>query len=605
MRQMAFDGIVIKSICDELQQQISGARIDKIFQPNKNNLILGMYKSGSNYALNICIDSQNYRFHLTTNSKPNPKIAPNFCMLLRKHLIGLHIKNIITSNLERIITIQFEGFDDIDDLIQKKLVVELMGKHCNIILLDDSNNIIDSIRHIYNNDDNKNTRAILPHQKYSLPNSDKINFMDLKNFDDFKNSLLVEDSAILTYNNLSEIVSKTFTGISKNFISNTMALLDLHDASNDTLETLYNYLKEIIFTTNPLNLNFKTCNNDKDYFLYKDDSNYNTENPLKLNFFIDDFYYKKETLLEFTNYRNTLLKLILDILSKYRQRLVNINAKLEACDKMQTYKLYGELITANLYRIKNENIKNLTLENYYDNNNPITIPLDEKYSPAINAKRFFKKYNKLKNTLVIVSEQKKETLVNLDYLESIVYELENCSNINDITQIYEELSESNLFKDKLQNKQIKTDKNSKITKSYLTKNKYASFSPIKYNVNGYTLLVGRNNKENDYLTLKYAKKTDIWLHTKDIHGSHGILSINNISEFGNGNSSDSEFNIKSIDSDLLEKCAKIVAFHSKAKNSSNVPVDACLVKYVKKPNGAKPGMVIYTNQITLYVTPLQ
>ena len=590
---MAFDGIVTKVITSELQE-LSGARIDKIFQPSKNNVILGLYNNGKNYALNICIDSSNYRIHLTTHSKPNPKKALNFCMVLRKHLIGLHIKNIITLNLERVVIIEFEGFDDIDDLLEKKLVIELMGKHCNIILLDDENKIIDSIKHIYNNDSNEYTRTIIPHQKYSFPTSSKYNFLDIQDFSEFKEKLY-DNNSELNSNNLSKHISDLFTGISKQYINNLMNFLNISNITDDNLEKLYNYLKQVIFNADTSTLYFETLYNEdnpKDYYLLVNNQNIKDEetSSFHLNFYLDDFYYQKETSFEFKNYRNTVLKLILNTLKKYNQRLLNINSKLESCENMDKYKLYGELITANLYKIKNENIEKIELENYYDNNNLITIPLDKKYTPAINAKRFFKKYNKLKNTLEIVSEQKKETLEELDYLESIVYELENASSLNDVIQIYEEISENVIFKENTQKNRNNKNNNKNIKKSVLTKNKFTAFNPIKYVVDGYTLLIGRNNKENDYLTLKYAKKTDIWFHTKDIHGSHGILLTNNSLE-------------PLSNTELLKKCAEIVAFHSKARNSSNVPVDICPVKYVKKPSKAKPGMVIYTNQITLYVTP--
>lgn len=182
---MAFDGIVTKAIASELQQ-LSGARIDKVFQPTSNTIVLGFYLSGTNYALNICTDSANYRINLTTHAKPNPKVAPNFCMVLRKHLIGLHIKNIITSNLERIVTIEFEGLDEIDDLISKKLIIELMGKHCNIILLNDENIIIDSLRHINNEN---STHIVIPHIKYTYPKILKQNFLECTSFNDFSSKV--------------------------------------------------------------------------------------------------------------------------------------------------------------------------------------------------------------------------------------------------------------------------------------------------------------------------------------------------------------------------------------------------------------------------------
>ena len=309
--------------------------------------------------------------------------------------------------------------------------------------------------------------------------------------------------------------------------------------------------------------------------------------PFSLNFFIDDFYFKKQSSEAFKNYRNTLLKLIFDTLKKYNKRLININEKLHECDDMDKYRIYGELITANLYRIPNKNIDKIELENYYDNNNKILIKLDKRYSPSINAKRFFKKYSKLKNALEIVSEQKRETLKELNYIESVVYELENCSSLDELAEIFEEISENAIFKERTS--KSTTTKKSKIKKSKLTKNKEVSFNPIKYNIDGYIVLVGRNNKENDYLTLKYANKNDLWFHTKDFHGSHTILKIDN--------------NLPYPNNDILSKVAQIAAIHSKAKNSSNVPVDYCEIKYVKKPSGSKPGMVIYSNNKTLNVNP--
>ena len=577
---MAFDGIVTKAIATELSE-LNGARIDKVFQPTKNEIILGLYLNKKNYALNICIDSQNCRINLTTNSKPNPQVAPNFCMLLRKNLIGLKLKNIITFDLERLVILEFEGFDELDDIISKKLIIELMGKHSNIILLDDANIIIDSLRHIKEIDENY--RDILPHTKYSYPTSNKCSFLELKDFEDFKNHLDISDIGTFPTQ-----ISNTFNGISKGFINSIIKKLEIKDLTVSNLELIYNYIKNIIDNIGTNNLSFKKVKNQegiiKDYFLV----NSKSTKPFELNFFIDDFYYSKETSEAFRNYRNTLLKLILETLKKYNKRLYNINEKLHECDDMEKYRIYGELITANLYRIPNKNLEEIELENYYDNNNKILIKLDKRYSPSINAKRFFKKYSKLKNALAIVSEQKKDTLKELDYIESIVYELESSTSIDELTSIFDEISENDIFKEKTS--RVNNTKKSKIKKSKLTKNKEVSFNPIKYNVEGYTVLVGRNNKENDYLTLKYASKNDIWFHTKDFHGSHTILKITN--------------NLPYPNFEILVETAKIAAQHSKAKNSSNVPVDYCEVKYVKKPSGSRPGMVIYTNNKTLNVNPL-
>lgn len=390
-----------------------------------------------------------------------------------------------------------------------------------------------------------------------------ITFQKYQTFGDFKSKL---DLNINNLNDLAKNISNSFNGISVSFVQSIFQNLQINTINDATLLQIYTYIKNIIHHTDSLDLNFNTISdnsgNIKDYYLIIEQN----DNPFSLNFFIDDFYYKKETSEEFKTYRNTLLKFILDTLKKYNKRLLNINEKLKESENLDTYRLYGELITANLYKIKNENVDNITLENYYDNNKPISISLDKKYTPSINAKRFFKKYNKLKNTLEIVSIQKKETIEELNYIESIIYELENCSTVEEVSQIYEEISENIIFKEN--SNRYNQKKNHKIKKSKLTKNKMVSFNPLKYTIDGYTVLVGRNNKENDILTLKHAKKSDIWFHAKDFQGSHTILLLQNSTP---------------PSQDILIKCAQIAAFHSKARNSTNIPVDYCEVKYVKKP----------------------
>lgn len=563
---MAFDGIITKAISSELQL-LKGSRIDKIFQPDSNTIILGMYLNGNNYALNICTNPKYYRIHLTTHPKSNPKVAPNFCMVLRKHLIGLRIKNIITNSLERLVIIELEGFDDIDDIISSKLIVELMGKHCNVILLNDEGIIVDSLRHINNEN---STHIVVPHIKYTYPHISKISFLDISDFTEFKN--IIGDTELT---HIPEKISNTFNGISKNLVSFIISNLSLNN-----LEDLFYCLKNIINKTDSFELTFKELSND--YFLLPTNNSYSN---FYLNFKIDDFYYSKESKEELQVTKNNVLKLILLTLKKYKKRLQNIGQKLNDCTNMDNYKLFGELITSNLYRIPNKNVTEITVENYYDNNNLLSIPLDNRYSPSYNAKRFFKKYHKLKNALEVVSIQKEKTIHEINYIESVVYELESANSISEIAEILQEISENEIFQE--QTKSLFKPQKSKIKKSNLSKNKTVSFNPLKYNINGFTLLVGRNNKENDYLSLKYANKSDIWFHTKDIHGSHAILILNN----------------KTPNEEILLKCAEITAYHSKARLSSNVPVDTCEVKFVKKPKGAKPGMVIYTNYTTLYVNP--
>lgn len=560
---MAFDGLITKSIVNELNSSILNGKINKIYEPNKNELILGIYANGKNYALNISIDSSTCRVNLTTHSKPNPLNALNYCMFLRKHILSYKIKKIITHGLERIVIFELEGYDEINNLNTKKLIVELMGKHSNVILVNEDDIIMDSLRHL---DITLNsTRDIFPARKYVLPPSNKKDFTNTS-FEDFLLSINSED--------IAKSISSNYTGLSMTFIESRIKKLEINTSSKDDLNKLYLDIKKFINNIdNTSCVEYINNKGKKDFILDFCDKNEN----LDINFYIDDFYFNKYNNDLFISYRNSILKLILSYLTKYKNRLKNINNKLNECNNKDIYKLYGELITSNLYRIKNENSEHIKLENYYNNNVIIEIPLNKKYSVSENAKQYFKKYNKLKNAFDICSIQKKETENELNYIESIVYELENSNNINDINIIYNEISQNNIFKNSFNKKTLKEKDTTP-----------SSLHPIELKLDGYTILVGKNNLSNDYLTTKIASKNDLWFHTKFIHGSHVVLKLDN-QEFPND--------------DIIVKCAQIAAYHSKAKLSSNVPVDYCLIKYVKKPNKSKPGMVIYSHNKTINVTP--
>lgn len=540
---MAFDGIVTKTIVNELNNNILGAKINKIFTPTKSDVILGLYCNGKNYALNICINPNNCRLHLTTYQKGNPFVAPNFCMLLRKHLIGSKIINISSYDLERTVVFTLETYNELNDKINKKLVVEIMGHFSNVILLNENDNIIDCIKHF------EQPRSLMPARKYVMAKNNKHSF--------FNTSLSDFIKLIDTNIELDLQLSNLFIGISKAFVQNLCEYLklDLNCYTNSDLETLYN----TIYTT-ITNLDNNICTfseNKNDYFICPSDNNQN----LQVNFFIDDFYYNKEIHEKFINTRNNILKIVLAELKKYKKRLENINIKLDDCKNMDMYKIYGELITSNLYKLKS-NEKEANVFNYYTNEN-IIIPLDSNISPTKNAEKFYKKYNKLKNTLEIVKKQKNETILELEYIESLIYSINEATSLETLNEINEEIIENfNLPQ----------------SKSLSTKNIKPKNQPTKYNINGFDVFVGKNNKQNDLLT-KSADKTDIWFHTQQIHGSHVILKTNG----------------KIPDSETLQVCAKLAARSSKAKHSSNIPVDYCYVKYVKKPSGAKPrNGYIYT-----------
>ena len=586
---MAFDGIVTKAVVSELNTCLINGKINKIFEPNKNEILLGVYSSGKNYCLNVSIDSVNYRINLTTNSKPNPQNVLNFCMVLRKHLTGGTIKRIYSNGLERIVFIDIDVYNELNDLITKTLVVELMGKHSNIILLNSEHTVIDSLRHL-NKFDNSN-RDIFPGSKYLNIESAKKDFLAVKTFDEFYRDVSIDSE------NLPSTLSKVYNGFGKKNISYLLKTLNIPTAvSTNNLKEVYSYLKDL-FANMPDNVVLKEYPSvKKDYFAYK-----STNDGLAVNFYLDDFYTSKEQSEQFKQYRDTVLKLVLNHVGKIKERISTIDSKIADCTNAEKYRLYGELITSNLYRIPDYPQSEVTLENYYDNNNLITIPLDEKFSPSKNAKNFFKKYRKLQNTIAIVEKQKELSEAELSYLESIVYELEEVSTIEDIDNIYSEICDNLIF-----GKNANTvnnhvyNKQSKITNSKSSKQSNASNMPEKRNIDGYTVYIGKNNKQNDYLTCRLAQNSDIWFHTKDIHGSHVVLKTDSLHSSSENSSASCTFNIPDS---VLYKCASIAAYYSKARMSQNVPVDYTLIKYVKKPNGAKPGMVIYTNNKTIYANP--
>lgn len=573
---MAYDGLVNYSIVKELNKTIINGKIDKIFEPNFDEIILGIYSNGNKYALDLVTNSRYYRANLTTNAKPNPSQAPNFCMTLRKHLLGTHITKIYTNNLERIIFIEFEGYNKSKDFSNKKLIVELMGKHSNIILIDDEDMIIDALKHFSFN--SGSYRNIFSGEKYELPKSDKLDFMDISDKDEFYR-VLENNSKKLNNTNLSTIISNTFTGISKTSVVAFEDELSIDNELNKyNSDSLFEYINKILhIDTVVAGKEF-----DNDYSLTLKFDSVPSEGNLLVNFFLDDYYTNKESKNTFVTYRDNLLKLILGKLKKLNTKLDAVNEKINDCRDAEKYRLYGELITSNLYKINNEHIEKITLDNYYDNNLPITIPLDKSITPSMNAKKFFKKYQKLKNSKEFIEQQKLSITNDINYLESVFYEIEAARNVEDIDEIYSEIRESNI---NIKEKGKKSNLN-KADKSIYKNNQQDKFGEIlKFDIDGFIVLVGKNNKQNDYLTTRLASKDDLWFHVKDFHGSHVILRTEN----------------KIPSQATIVKCAELAKKYSKASQTTNVMVDYSYVKFVKKPHGSKPGMVIYTNNKSVIV----
>lgn len=569
---MAFDGFITKSVVTELKNCIIGAKVNKVFEPTKNEIILGLYNNGKNYLLNLCANPEFCRICLTNHSKPNPQNAYNYCMLLRKYLIGGKILNISNYDLERTIEIQFECYNDLNDLVIRKLFIEIMSRQSNVILTNENNIIIDTLKHFDNN-----VRELLPAHEYIFTPINKTSFIKLESFESFLQ--IIKNSQEIS---LLKILMNTFIGFSKPFIKETLKILNINenDYTDNDLKNLFDYINLLIKNMGTNNILCKLINN-KDYTLILNENIENNEN-LNINFFLDEFYFNKESNSIFTTSRNNLLKIVLSSLKKVYKKLENINLKLKECDEMDKFRLYGELLTANLYKLNSSsNLSEITVENYYDENKPYTIPLDKSISVQKNIEKYFKKYNKLKNALSIVSAQKKEAEKELDYIESIVFNLSNAKSINDINEVYEEISENIVTK-----KAISQKTKNKISKKRTSSN---TIELEKLEFEGYTIYIGKNNIQNDYISLRFSSPNDIWFHTQKIHGSHILLR------------NSENLDISEIPENVLYKCACLAKENSKASNALNVCVDYCYARYVKKSSGAKPGMVIYNNFKTIIV----
>ena len=573
---LPFDGVVVKNMVEELSRILIGGRIDKIYQPEYDEILINIRAQGKNLKLVISANASYPRIHLTEYTKENPSNPPVFCMLLRKHLAGGKITEISFHDFERIVVLHIDNIGELGDLTQKKLVVEIMGKHSNIILLNQEDKIIDSIKHI--DKDISSVREIMPARLYSLPPAqDKISPKELDAESLFKNT---EDKLSIR---ISKFLLSNIKGFSpllcnevcfRSGVEPDTLIKNLSDKDINNLKiTINNMVRDII------NSNFTPCivwrDTDiikpLDYQSKKITQNRHVELFDSINDVLDIFYSSKDNVERLTQKKASILKVINNNIERCNKKITIYQDIMRESAQRDKYKLFGELIISNIYNIP-KNAEKVTLLNYYSSNNEyVEIPLDNNISPQDNAQKYFKKYIKCKTAYSHAKVQLKETYRELEYLESVSHNLENCKNLSDIEEIRQELVLAGYLEEKRKNKK----ENIKST-------------PLKYkSSDGLTIYVGKNNVQNDTLTLKTASSNDIWLHTKNIPGSHVIIK----KEKGD------------IPESTLEEAAILAAYYSKAKMSSNVEVDYTTVKNVKKPKGAKPGMVTYVNYKTIFVTP--
>lgn len=576
---MALDGLVLANVVSELSSQLIGGRIDKIYQTEKEDILLQIRNLGTSYKLLLTANSSYPRIHLAPLAKNSNDQPPMFCMLLRKHLGGGKILSIKQPSFERMVTLSIEATNELGDKEVKKLVIEIMGRHSNIILMKEDGMIIDSIKHISR--EKSSVREILPNRFYSLPpNSNKVDPLTLSK-EDFISHLMQKELPLFkalytSFNGISPILAQSVcadAGLDSQLIASTL--------DQKALTTLFNVFDQVMSAVKTKSfkpmLYYDAQNIPFDFYSLSL-SSYETA-PKKhfesISSLLEYYYFEKSTHFNVSQKTTDIKKLLHTFLDRAVRKKQIQEKALEECGEKDLYKIYGELLTANAYQIA-AGCDSFTTMNYYEESCPdITIPLDARKTAIENAQGYFKLYNKAKRTEKAATEQLASIEEDIAYLQSVLLSLDLLETKEDISQLRSELVEMGYLKKR---KGVEKRKNLK---------KDLPFLHFKSSL-GHDIFVGKNNYQNDMLTMKFAKNNDMWLHIKDGPGSHVIIKY----------LEDVPFN-----ETILHEGAMLAAYHSSGKMSSHVPIDYTLKKNVKKVPNAKPGMVIYTQFKTLFVTP--
>jgi len=568
---MALDGIVTRAIVHELQS-CRGARINKIYQPNDRDIVFHLRTQQGNAKLLLSANPTYPRVHLTQETFLNPAEAPMFCMILRKHCESGIIEDIQQVGMERIIHITIRQRDELGDISSKKIIVELMGRHSNIILLDPtSETILDGIHHV--TPAISSYRVIMPGFSYTNPPEQHKRSPIETGQEEFREACLMNEEQAVpwlvgTFSGLSPLAAQEIAyragGNRIEELEEEKDCGSLWNAFEEITELIRNHQYTPI---SGINAKGKSVFSVIPLTLLKDEvRTYDSVSQC-----LEDYYGDKAQRDTVKQKVSDLLRFLQNERTKNLKKLDNLKKDLEEAGDADRYRIFGELLFASLHQIQKGD-REAKLINFYDEDQAsITVPLDPLLTPSDNAQRYFKKYNKYKNSLAVIDEQLIKTHEEISYIENLLQQLSHAS-LNDIDEIRDELIQQGYLRDRSR-KTKKKKKNDKPTLHVYTSSE------------GIELYVGKNNLQNEYVTNRLASSNDTWLHTKDIPGSHVVIRS---SEYGDA---------------TLQEAAQLAAYYSQAKESSSVPVDYTLIRHVRKPNGAKPGFVIYDNQKTLFVTP--
>lgn len=547
---MALDGIFLYHLKNEIAQFAIDSRVDKIHQPSKDEIIINLRSRQGSKKLLLSCNADAARIHFTEFPPENPAKPPMFCLLLRKRLAGAWVTDIEQDNLERILKINFSGTDELGDKTNYSLIIEIMGKYSNIIFVGKDEKIIDSMKRV---DENKShIREVLPGVTYvAPPKQDKLNIFT----DDIEK---IREKIAQSRKGMYKAVMEAIKGISPIICREFEYGLTLDEFKKQA----QNPTPTVVFTDAPKDFAFIDI---KQYDNLATINHYDTFSQL-----LDYFYYERVRLMRIKARSADLFKTVTTLQERAVRKAINRTQELEDCKDKETYKLFGDLIAANMYRLE-KGVPYYDLENYYDNNKIVRIPADIMLTPSQNSQKYYKEYRKKQ-----VAESKLNEFINeandeANYFESVIDSLSRAETDGEITAIKAELASQGYIK-----------------KGNDKKKEQKSLKPMHFKTrDGFDVYVGRNNIMNDKLTMKTAKNYDTWFHVQSAAGSHVICETS-------GNQ---------ISDGAIHDCAVIAAYFSKARESSNVAVDYTLVKNVRKPNGAKPGFVVYDPYKTEFATP--
>jgi len=555
---MSFDGLFVHLLTHELNENLLGGRISKIQQPYTNEIILRIRANRKNTSLLLSAHPQYARIQLTDIPFENPQSPPQFCMVLRKHLEGAIIESITQKENDRVLTFTFKNRNELGDTRTLSLVVEVMGRHSNILLIDDEENkLVDAIRHISPNQNSY--RTLLPGAPYKeAPSQDKANPIT------FDGELNVPD---MPEKELAKWFQQEFQGLGRDSADEISYLIQANP-DRSPKETFDQFMKPFREKQAQPTLVQKDQKEVFTPILY----HHIEGNPIRfdsLSSLMDRYYHNKAERDRVNQQSNDLSHLLKNLHQKNEKKLDKLNKELKETGRADEFRIKGEVLTAYLHEVKKGD-EHITLPNFYEEDQELTIELNPQKSPSENAQYYFSRYQKLKNAKVHLTKQIQATKEETDYFDTLLTQL-SIASVSDIEEIREELRQGHYLK-----KKKPSNKNKKVAKS-----KPESFTSS----DGTRILVGKNNTQNDQLTMKQARKSYWWAHTKDIPGSHVIIESS-----------------EPTDQTVEEACI-LAAYYSKYRQSASVPVDVVQVKNIRKPNGAKPGYVIYEGQTTYYVTP--